>query len=90
MNYLFFCSSCSQTHNHTTRSGFLHHIQLASHELATFGINVTKIKILNLNLMLRKCAEGYFFDDMELIMSVCGVVIDRMNSDCQGARQGVG
>ena len=30
-------------------SGFLHYIQLASHELATFGINVTKSKILNLN-----------------------------------------
>ena len=28
-------------------SGFLHHIQLAIHELATFGINVTKIKIPN-------------------------------------------
>ena len=27
-------------------SGFLHYIQLASHQLATFGINVTKSKIL--------------------------------------------
>ena len=30
-------------------SGFLHHIQLASHNLATFGINVTKSKIPNPN-----------------------------------------
>ena len=28
-------------------SGFLHYLQLASHELATIGINVTKNKIPN-------------------------------------------
>ena len=28
-------------------SGFLHYLQLASHELATFGINVTKNEIPN-------------------------------------------
>ena len=31
----------------TGYSGFLHYIQLASHELATIGINVTKNKIPN-------------------------------------------
>ena len=30
-------------------SGFLHHIQLASHELVTFGITVMKSKIPNLD-----------------------------------------
>ena len=33
-------------------SGFLHYLQLASHELATIGINVTKNKIPNPNPIL--------------------------------------
>ena len=33
-------------------SGFLHHIQLATHELATFGINVTKNKKLQSNYLV--------------------------------------
>ena len=35
-------------------SGFLHHIQLASHEIATFGLNVTKSKIPNPNTLQSK------------------------------------
>ena len=34
-------------------SGFLHYLQLASHELATVGINVTKNEIQNPNLGVR-------------------------------------
>ena len=37
-------------------SGFLHYLQLASHELATIGISVTKNEIPNSKYAPRRCA----------------------------------
>ena len=50
-------------------SGFLHYLQLASHELATIGINVTKNEIQIQNSLYRlvkltvpSSKEGYYPD----------------------------
>ena len=38
-------------------SGFLHYLQLASHKLATIGINVTKKQIPNPKIIAKNCSH---------------------------------
>ena len=42
-------------------SGFLHYVQLASHELATIGINVTKNEI---QIQIQVLIDVYKLDDL--------------------------
>ena len=45
-------------------SGFFHYLQLASHELATIGINVTKNEITNSKYEKRRHVTDREFADM--------------------------
>ena len=56
-------------------SGFLHYLQLASHELATIGINVTKNEIqIQIQIQIIEvylCATVFCFHCSEVISEVC-------------------
>ena len=68
-------------------SGFSHHIQLASHELATFGINVMKSKIPKSNPQMIGY-ESVFFKQRIFVLEckMNGIVFQHgdsfPNSDC--------
>ena len=61
---------------------FLHYLQLASHELAKIGINVTKNEI-------QIQMEGYSYADMESVWIVALTFTDWIYSAYLGARQGI-
>ena len=58
-------------------SGFLHHIQLASHDLATFGINVTKSKIPNSKFTSAQSTAGQVLLEHRTVCKSLGAIQEK-------------